>query len=402
MSYNHVIPGKTLLLASAFIALGLGATGIPSPAYAQNGTPSLIVTNGPLPSSLREKLYSAPVKVKEITPAQISGSTYLDGGETLVTRKIQELRGDLRAIQRDVENLSGSINGVQGDAAARSAEYYANVATIQTQLRAGTTPGIPRLVRRINEAQGNLEALSDVVSYLNNEATKVSKLASEAAFLSETAQSTYSVAGAVEEDHVALAELEDQIDATIVLIERLLGNVSEDISRTTAYLASERSNLRTLALAVNEGDVYGRSFANQGFVQASAPAYAPVVQQPVNAMDEVTTIRMNDDASQDMQVASAPSRRALFDRADVDYEQPLYAAVNQALERYPNAMFEVVAVNPTQGNAAEVAIETTKARRNAERVIRTLEQMGLSSNRIELSYDESTAARSNEVHLFLK
>ena len=76
--------------------------------------------------------------------------------------------------------------------------------------------------------------------------------------------------------------------------------------------------------------------------------------------------------------------------------------INQALERYPNAMFEVVAVNPTQGNAAEVAIETTKARRNAERVIRTLEQMGLSSNRIELSYDESTAARSNEVHLFLK
>ena len=65
-------------------------------------------------------------------------------------------------------------------------------------------------------------------------------------------------------------------------------------------------------------------------------------------------------------------------------------------------MRSTVAVNPTSGNAAEVAIETTRARRNAEKVLRTLTQMGLDTNRIDLSYNESSTATSSEVHLFVK
>jgi len=77
-------------------------------------------------------------------------------------------------------------------------------------------------------------------------------------------------------------------------------------------------------------------------------------------------------------------------------------AVTEALKRYPNARFDLVAVNPTSGNAAEVAIETTRARRNAEKVLRTLTQMGLDTNSIDLSYNESATAASSEVHLFVK
>jgi type IV pilus biogenesis protein CpaD/CtpE len=91
-----------------------------------------------------------------------------------------------------------------------------------------------------------------------------------------------------------------------------------------------------------------------------------------------------------------------FDRPNVEYEQPIYMAVTEALKRYPEAEFDLVAVNPTSGNAAEVAIETTRARRNAEKVLRTLTQMGLDTNRIDLSYNESSTATSSEVHLFVK
>ncbi len=97
-----------------------------------------------------------------------------------------------------------------------------------------------------------------------------------------------------------------------------------------------------------------------------------------------------------------PLAKIKFDRSDVAYEEPVYLAVNEALKRYPNARFDLVAVTPTQGNAAEVAIESTKARRNAEKVLRTLSQMGLPQDRVDLSYSESGQAASNEVHLFVK
>lgn len=91
-----------------------------------------------------------------------------------------------------------------------------------------------------------------------------------------------------------------------------------------------------------------------------------------------------------------------FDRNDVNYEEPVYVAVNEALQRYPDAHFDLVAVHPTNGNAAEVAIESTKARRNAEKVLRTLTQMGLPLDHIDLSHKESAEAATNEVHLYVR
>ncbi len=50
-----------------------------------------------------------------------------------------------------------------------------------------------------------------------------------------------------------------------------------------------------------------------------------------------------------------------FDHPDVDYQQILYAALNQALQNRPSAGFQVVAVSPTRGNAASVQIAQTTA-----------------------------------------
>ena len=97
-----------------------------------------------------------------------------------------------------------------------------------------------------------------------------------------------------------------------------------------------------------------------------------------------------------------PLAKIRVDRPDVNYEQPVYAAMNEALEKYPNAQFDIVAIHPSQGNAAQVAIESTRARRNADKVLRTLSQMGLDLARTNLSYDESADATTSEVHIFVK
>jgi hypothetical protein len=217
-------------------------------------------------------------------------------------------------------------------------------------------------------------------------------VASEAAFLLEETRAAFGLSGAVEEDHVFLAELEDSINATIVAIERVLNNVNDDITRTSTYLSSERNNLRTLALAVSNGDLYGKSLSSRPFSNVGSFQTASASQSDVIS------------AAPQPAVLSGPRPLAKirFDSANVNYEQPIYMAVNEALERYPNAMFDLVAVHPTRGNAAEVAIESTRARRNAERVLRTITQMGVPLERVNLSYSESAEAATNEVHLYIR
>ena len=90
-----------------------------------------------------------------------------------------------------------------------------------------------------------------------------------------------------------------------------------------------------------------------------------------------------------------------FDRSNVAYDQALYSAVSRTLERRPSATFELVAVAPASGGAARVALNSNKARRNAESVMRSLQRMGLPPQRIAVSARTSQAAQSNEVHLYL-
>lgn len=89
-----------------------------------------------------------------------------------------------------------------------------------------------------------------------------------------------------------------------------------------------------------------------------------------------------------------------FDRANVDYQSTLYSVINRALEREPNAAFDLVAVTPAK-NAGQAGA-TTQARRNAEGVLRSLTGMGLPASRINLSATSSGDTQSNEVQIYVR
>jgi len=91
-----------------------------------------------------------------------------------------------------------------------------------------------------------------------------------------------------------------------------------------------------------------------------------------------------------------------FDRDDVPYEEPLFTAVSEALNRRPSAAFDLVSVVPQRGTPAQVALNANNARRNAERVLRNLTAMGLPSDRISLSATTSTETTSSEVHVYVR
>ena len=79
----------------------------------------------------------------------------------------------------------------------------------------------------------------------------------------------------------------------------------------------------------------------------------------------------------------------------MDYEHALFTAVSSALDRKPNAGFDLVAVAPNVGTPAQVSLATSRSRRNAEGVLRTLTNMGLPADRVTLSATSSASAQVN-------
>lgn len=392
------IPVRIALLSAVAVCVSTG------PALAQIDMarkPVLTITNDPMPVSTLATtgVYSVPPVPPEVTPEQVSGANYSAPDSTAVGKKVDQLRNDLFALQSRMGGMTDKITAIQTRGQQQSATYNAGIATINTALQSGTTPGNPRLVQKLSESQQNLDAMSGNVAELNALAVQLADLASMASFLLDTTRASYTLSGAIEEDHARLKQMEDQINNVMVSIDRLLTEVNDDITRTAAFLSTERNNLRTVALGVTTGDMYGSSLANRVF-NAPAPdgglmhqaSYAPT-DYPMAAPAPAVA-------------ASPEGRRPLakirFDQANVNYEQPVYLAVKEAMQKYPNARFEIVAVHPTQGNAAQLAIESTKARRNAEAVMRSLGQMGLPLDKVDLMASQSPEAQSSEVHVYVR
>jgi prefoldin subunit 5 len=261
---------------------------------------------------------------------------------------------------------------LRNQGAGAAGAYQEAKAHITTRLQVGTTRGNPELVAQWNTAQSQLDALSANVNALNALGTDITNDSSAAHFALDQIGATFAVSGAVDEDHRQLQLLEDQTSQTIVMIDRLLKETSDAIQRQTAYLANERSNLTTLAAAIKSGDFYG------GGVTSSLGA-GPAVAS-----------------------AGAPLVVVKFDRPNVDYQQVLYAALNQALQNRPGANFQVVAVSPTRGTAASVQMAQSTARRHAQDVMRTMTDMGVPATRLNVASTTDPNATSSEVRVFVR
>lgn len=303
---------------------------------------------------------------------------------TYVGKKVIELRGELTRLQASISQHNGSLQQLRARIVQDAQRYHNTVASINSRLQVGTTPGNPILVQQFNSAGTELEKISTDTSELNRLATAVSSASTMSAFLSESTRATLNVSGAIDEDHKQLAILEDEVNRTVVLIERLLKELADDVRRQTNYVATERSNLNLLSAGIKGGEIYGSSLANQAVIAAAGNS---VFQGPAQASD--TTGRR-------------PLVVIRFDRPDVPYQQALYAAVSRVLESRPGAVFDLVAVAPNVGGAARIALNSNKAQRFAEGVLRSLIEMGLPPSRVAMSGKTGSQSKTNEVHLYIR
>lgn len=308
---------------------------------------------------------------------------------TFVGQQISQLRNDLARLQSNINQHNAQLQQIRQSMAQDAANYFSQVGTVNSRLQVGTTPGNPQLIAQWNQAQGALDRMSSDIARLNSLSNQAASDSSLAAYILEQVRAAYGLQGAVDEDHRQLNQLENEVNRTVVLIDRLLNALSDDINRQSAYVNNERSNLVTLSLAIKNGELYGQSLQNRAFGRGG-PVAASASRRSGSSTSAVSTS------------GRQPLVVIRFDRPNVSYEQALYTAVSRALERRPEAAFDLVAVSPNAGSAAQAALNTDASKRNAENVMRSLTNMGLPADRVSLSSTTSRTVQSNEVQLFVR
>jgi hypothetical protein len=351
------------------------------------GPPKPVTANASAQTSAPTRIdIPAPKEPTFTVPQQVAATATSTGQSsgTFVGRKVTQMRTDLGKLQRSVGDLNKRMTQISSQNIETSRRYHEVVAAMNSRLQVGTTPGNPLLVKQWNEAQHKLEAIVESLGRMDKLSNDAAGDAGLAAWLLDSVRATYALSGAVDADHQQLRVLEDEVNRTVVLIDRLLNELSEDVSRQTTYVANERRNLTMMSLAVKNGELYGTSLVNRAFAQSQALASAAAQQSAGPALGERPLVVIR------------------FDRPNIQFQQALYNAVSRALERKPNASFDLVAVSPKRGSPAQVALNSTQSKRSAESVLRALADMGLPANRVKLSSRASQDVESNEVQIYVR
>ncbi len=402
-SFRNVLLGSTLLLSACAFAdealwpsltgedpasrggrAARGAEPQPAPAtqvrMIQGQATQAQASPGSRPTALPAATAQPPLGTSVFQP---TGVTPGSSTGTEVGNKINAMREDLRQSQGAISSHNGALQQIRAKIIQDSQRYHGTIAAVNARLQVGTTPGNPILIQQFNSAQTDLEKLHEDIDEMNKLANVIAGTSTKTTFLSESARSVRGISGAVDEDHRQLSTLEDETDRTVVLIDRLLKEVSTDVRRQTNYIAGEKANLNTVGAAIKSGEIYGASLGQIATVSRDRanPAVAGEARDP-GGRRPLVVIR--------------------FDRTDVPYQQALYSAVSRVLERRPDAVFDLIAVAPATGGAAREAVNTNKSRRHAESVMRSLVDMGLPPGRVAITTRTLASAKVNEVHLYLR
>ncbi|MBI3445068.1 MAG: hypothetical protein HY055_06855 [Magnetospirillum sp.] len=365
---------KTHAAALCAVLLASGCSFAEDVLFPTSGTvaPGQGVTAEAMPSDAPPALGSGNYEPIGVTAGSPTG--------TFVGGKVMALRGDLQALQATLARQNQALQQIRNETVQDSQRYHGTVAAINARLQVGTTPGNPVLNQQWNAAQGELDRITDDVLKMNRLTNDVTASSTMAGFLLDSVRAARSLSGAVDEDHRQLRILEDETNRTVVMVERLLSELTNDSIRQQQYVASEKQNLNTMALGIKNGALFAGGLSSAR-INASYEGAAPARALGAGEMPLVT-IR--------------------FDKPNVNYEPALYAAIKSALDRRPSATFDVVAVSPVGNTPGQQALAATNAKRNADSVLRSLTNMNLPASRVRTSSTTSTGVAGGEVQVFVR
>ena len=332
----------------------------------------------------------APVDGAIVDDGSVPRTQQMEAGPsgTFVGQKINPLREDFLAVAEAFNIHRDSYEEVKSRVYGASTEFYGTIAAVNTKLQLGTTPGNPVLVRQYDQAQSELDNIEEYMREINLLNQKVNADAGVVALLKSTLNKTLRLAGAIDQDHRQLEVLEDETEKLEIDIARLINEITEEISRQAGFAKIENQNMLVMAVAIRNGEAMGTGILNRSFLAAQALAEA-------GAPDEQLEVpRVN--------ITGLPLVVIRFDDPDIDYEKTLFDAIGTTIDKKAGANFGLVAVSPIGKNEGETRINSSKVKKYAERVLRSLVSFGLPSKRVALSAKTSGDVVVPEVHIYVQ
>lgn len=294
---------------------------------------------------------------------------------TTVGQRVAQLRQELDRLESTIGQQVAQVDQFRASTEATSASYHVLVAAINARLQVGTTPGNPILVGQLGQATAALDKINAEVNTMTRMASDVASMATSAKFLAGNTKATLGLSGALDEDHRQLRLMQDQLARDQVMVDRMVNSLNTDISRQIAYVTTERANLAALSASVSAGELVSPGGSGARAMPQAAVGSASLAPAPVGSRKPLVVVR--------------------FERPDIAYQRQLSDAVNKALQRQPEARFDVVAIAP---NAAEML----NAQSNADGVVQTLNSLGLGASRVSLAASINALASVNEVRLYVR
>ena len=311
-----------------------------------------------------------------------------DASGTFVGQKISPLKTDYNAVTEAFDVHRDSYEEVKSRVYGASTEFFGTVAAINTKLQLGTTPGNPVLVRQYDQAQGELDNIEEYLREINLLNQKVNADAGVVALLKSTLNKVLRLAGAIDQDHRQLEVLEDDVEKLEIDIARLINEITEEISRQSGFAKIENQNLLVMAVAIRNGEAMGTGILNRSFLAAQALADVGPPDQQLDVPQ--------------VNISGLPLVVIRFDDPDINYEKTLFDAIGITVDKKPDATFGLVAVAPIGKNEAETRINSSKVKKYAERVLRSLVSFGLPSKKVALTAKTSGDVVVPEVHIYVQ
>ena len=296
---------------------------------------------------------------------------------THVGLRISALQQDLQRLRDAMALHKTRFSEIRTRASVNAEAYQQNVAPIYARLQIGTTPGNPILTQQWREAELRLNVVNGDIDSLNNLGNDVASDAALSAYLLDSTRATYGLSGAYEEDHRQLSLLEDEVNRTVIGVDRLLNEISSDISRQGNYVAAERANLTALALAVKTGSFFDAPPSGGNNAAARNSVLSPASFTPRSRNVRLGHLMM-----------------IRFDSPNMRFEPQIEAPIRETLARNPDTRFRIVGTAPVGGNAAPV-------QKAMERVFKAMTKIGVRAENVELSSDTGGIGRNVEVRIFV-
>lgn len=127
----------------------------------------------------------------------------------------------------------------------------------------------------------------------------------------------------------------------------------------------------------------------------------PSTPAPARAKAESPKPHAPSAAAQAFESDEQPLMVIRFAQPDIDYAQPLYTAVNEALKRKPSATFTIQAVSPGADTTADAKAKIAASQQDAEKVFHSLRDMGMPPDRLSLAATTIPDLDGREVRVYV-